>query len=893
MITTGNRWADIARLRWRSFSRRHEVEQELDEELRFHHEALIQKHLERGLSAAEAQRQAGIEMGNGVEAIREGCRDARGWSWFENILRDIQYGFRAMLREPLFTLTAVGALAIGIGANSTVFTIIYSLMYRPIPVAHPESMRNVHIQAFGEGPRWHYGTQYFITWDEFNSIRGAAKSADITGMAETAMSRKDDPRPVHAQLVSENLLSVIGAQPVLGRLLTQSEVSSPGSAASVVLSQTAWRDWFGNDPNVLGKQVVLNRTPFTVVGVVDRQTTGPSVIVPDIWIPLTMQGITRPGEVLITNPNAAWIQVFGRLKSGYTDAQMQSEMQTLAHNAVTQHAPKLKVTVTTEKAAFFNYPLIRQKSGPLIAVVFLAVGLVLLVACANVANMLLARGLSRRREIAIRLSIGAGRGRILQQLLTESVLLGVIGGCVGLLMAEYGARAVLSMIPSEMMGRHQLDLSPDLRVLGFTLLASVLTGVIFGLLPAWNSLRFQLSPSLKAEGLAELNRTGKQRLQFALIAVQVAVCLVLLFNANLLLRGLRSALTSSPGQATRNVFVANFDLRQQQYTPEQAEQYITTLRDQALSLPGVRATSSTSVEPLHQQCGNSGSLAGSGGQEGERFMAVCDEIGPDYLKTMSIPLIEGREFTRLDMKTRAKVAIVDQNFAKRYFPGGSALRHVINYQGVKLEIVGIAAVTNDLDFGGMQGSKVYTPMLGLRHLEAKIVGSYDGRWTDIQSAFTKTASSLDPNVTVRLHPIEESVSTALVPAKMSSAAGMVLSGFALILAASGIYGVVAFAITRRRKEMGIRVALGAERSSVMRLMLWQGLQPVVAGTVLGFALAAAAANLIRAMLYGVSPFDPTAFVTTAGILVAVAGVAALLPARSAMQVNPASVLREE
>ena len=398
---------------------------------------------------------------------------------------------------------------------------------------------------------------------------------------------------------------------------------------------------------------------------------------------------------------------------------------------------------------------------------FLAVALVLLVACANVANMLLARGLSRRREIAIRLSMGAGRRRILQQLLPKALSSLCWEGRQAC-WPRFGARELFAMIPSEMIGRHQLDLSPDLRDRGFTFAASVLTGV-FRAAPAWNALRFQLSPSLKAEGLGDLNRTGKQRLQFALIAIQVAICLVLLFNANLLLRGFRSALSVSPGQAMTNVLMANFDLRQQQYTADQAERYISTLRETAYTLPGFRSTSCTFVEPLLQQCGTMVSLVGPDNRVGSGIMTVCDEIGPDYLKTMGIALIEGREFSSFDIRTRRKSALSTRR-SRGYFPGGSALHRLIRNGDENFEVVGVAATNRSLDLGHMEGVKMYTPMVGLRNLEAKIVGSFNGPYSDAQKAFLAAASKLDANVTVRVHPIEESVNTALVPARMSSAA---------------------------------------------------------------------------------------------------------------------------
>jgi len=805
VTTTGHRWVDIVRLRLRSLWRKQEVEQELDEELRFHH-------------------------------------DARGWSLLENLVRDVRYGLRAMLRNPLFTITAAGALAMGIGVNSAVFTMVYSLMYRPIPVAQPETMRNVHLAAFGQGSRSHFGTQYNITWDEFHSMRTTATSAELAGLAEVQMSRKDDPRPVHAQLASDNLLTLIGGRPALGRFFRPKEVSSPGAPAVLVLSNRAWKIWFGSDPGVVGQLIVLNRTPFTIIGIADGQTTGPTMLAPDVWIPLSMQAITRPGEPLITNPVNAWIQVLGRIRPGVSDSAMQAEMQLLFQNALTAHMPQRTAAVSVAPAAFFNYPWIRQKSAPIIGILFLAVGLVLIVACANVANMLLARGLVRRREIAVRLSIGASRSRVLL----------------------------------------------------FTMLVSLITGAVFGLVPAWSSLRFSLNANLRTEGLDDRNKTGKQRTQFALIAVQVAVCLVLLVNAGLLVRGFQSALKGDPGQATSNLVTASFDLRQQQYTRQSAERFFANLRESAAAIPGVRSVSTTFVEPLHQQCGTEIGIPSSDGQP-TRALAACDEVGPDYFRTAGIRLQSGREFTAADQKPGIRVAIIDAELASSHFGGPKALGRTLLFgmPGEKYEIVGIASNTRALDLGTLQRGKIYTPMSGLRHMEAMLVLAWDGPFASIDKELREAVGREDPNVTIRLKRVEESVRDALVPAQLASAAAGVLGVFALLLAGTGIYGVVAFSVTRRRREMGIRVALGADRSAVMRLMIWQGMQPVIAGAVIGLALAGGGAQLIRAMLYGVSPFDPVAFAGMAAILTLAALLAAAIPARTALALDPAVTLRQE
>lgn len=895
MQTTGNRFIDILRLRWRSLSRRGTVEAELDDELRFHLETLIDKYTSEGATTAEATRRAHLELGM-PEAIKDHVRDTRGLSPLENLAKDIAYAVRTMKKSPGFVLTAAAAIALGIGANTALFSLVYSLMYRALPVADPGTFRNVHLTTFGEGSRSGYGTMYNVSWQEFNYIRNASKTADIAGLAEVEMSRKDDARPVRTQLASDNLLSLIGSKPVLGRFFTPDEVSRPGSMPVTVLTHRVWQHWFGGSPDVIGKTIVLNRQPFTIIGVADEKTTGPVIMVPDLWIPLTMQPVTRPGEPLIDSPTNGWVQLFARRRPGHDDSALRAEMQLLGQQAIQPHLPKRKAQVAVESGAYFNFPFVKRQFKPIFAILTLAVGLVLIVACANVANMLLARGLSRRREIAIRLSIGAGRKRILQQLLTESVMLALAGGAAGLFIAWTGARLLLTMLPGEAVGNHQVDPSPDGTVLLFTVGISIATGIIFGLLPALNTLRFDLTPALRTEGLEEHGRSGRKRLQNVLIGIQVAVCLVLLVNAGLLLRGFTRALTMDPGQTTANVLITSVDLRQQQYDADRGARFMNTLRETVSTSPGVLAASTTMVEPLHDQCGSFVRLL-EGDKVARELRTSCNEVGPEYFKTAGIRLLNGREFTPAEMFNTARVAIIDERFARDAFgvPAnaiGSTIR-LGDRADADHQIIGVASVVTPLDLNGFNLPKVYTTMRGLRNTEAKLLVSYAGNSSDVEQAIRAAVARLDAGVTPRTKRIEESIQNALLPARMAAAAATALGSLALILACTGVYGLVSFAISRRRKEVGIRMALGADRATVLRLVMWQGLKPVFVGSLVGLALAAAASQAIRAMLFGVSPLDPIAFASTAALLIVIAGLAALVPARNAMAVDPATTLRHD
>ncbi|HWB98607.1 MAG TPA: FtsX-like permease family protein, partial [Bryobacteraceae bacterium] len=504
-------------------------------------------------------------------------------------------------------------------------------------------------------------------------------------------------------------------------------------------------------------------------------------------------------------------------------------------------------------------------------------------------------GFSRRREIAIRLSIGAGKRRLLAQLLTESFLLGAAGGALGLGLAQVGAQVVIAAIPASQIGPHQLDLSPDWRILAYTLGLSLLTSLVFGLVPALTLLRLDLAPALK--GALETTARGKrQRLQHTLVGVQVAVCLLLLVNAGLLLRGARQALHLDTGADLHHVFIVGLDLRQQQYSVEQAARFFTTLRDQVQALPGVQAAAVATTEPVVSQCGDHARAVLPDHTVTGDFRVLCDQVGPGYFRTMGIPLLQGRDFLPADYRPDARVIIVDEFLARHYFSGRNPLGQWIRGDDTPThdrQIVGVVASTRELRVGEKPQPKVYTPIEGLRYLEARLLVRDRTADPALPRALERTVAALDPDLNARVHRIEENVETALAPVRFGAAAATTLGALGLLLACAGIYGVVSFMVGSRRREVGIRLALGAENADILRLILGQGMKPVLIGAVAGIALAAAGAQLIRVMLYGVSPIDPLAFCSMAALLALTALVAAWLPARSALRVDPAETLRAE
>jgi predicted permease len=895
MASLGSRFLDILRLRSRSLFRRGRVEHELDDELRFHFESVVDRYIAGGMGEADARRRARLEYG-GTEQIKEECRDMRGVGFVENVVRDAVYAIRGFQRDKTFAALAIATIALAVGVNTGLFTLVYSLLFRPLPVSDPGSLRNVYIRKHGEARISSYGSRHFASFNELTHIRAHAGTAEVAGVATGELSWKGHREPVRAQLVSDNLLPMLGGKPVLGRFIAREEASSPGSAPVVVLSYAAWQKHFGGARDVVGRPMILNRTMFTVVGVADENTTGPLVTRPDAWIPLTMQALTRPGEPLVTDPQANWIQLIARRRPGVTDAQIQSEMAVLGQQAIAPFTPKNTVAVTISPAALLNLPEVFNEGLPIVAVLFIAVTLVLLLACANVANMLLARGMNRRREIAIRLAIGSGRRRLLQQLLVESMLLGIAAGMVGLLLANVSVGALLALIPESEIGAHQLDLAPDAAVLLYTLAVSLLTGVVFGLLPAVNSLRLDLTPALKTEGLQSAGGSRRMWLQNSLIGVQVAGCVVLLASAGLLLRGLQSALHLDIGVPVKNVLIASMDFRQQQYTGERAARILNTARDTVSALPGVNAAALTAMNPLVSESYRGAKVILSDGSAGPNFQIKTDETDPNFFAAMKIAVLQGRPFTSGEYASGARVTLIDEDLARTHFknqnPIGRRLR-LGDSASDDHEIIGVVSNRKALEVDSRPAPRAYIPLVGLRFVESRLLVNYSGPRIEVARAVERAVTGLDSGLTVRTAGIEDNVSNALMPVKMAAAAASALGVLALILACTGLYGVVSFAVSRRRREVGIRLALGAAKRDVLTLLLRQGLTPVAIGALIGVALAAGAAQIIEALLYGVSPIDPIAFGATLLILAAVAGIAAFVPASAALSVDPSITLRHD
>jgi macrolide transport system ATP-binding/permease protein len=875
------------RILWRRMARRWRLEREMHEELAFHLQARADDLMRAGLSRTEAERQARIEFG-GMERYKEELRDTRRFGLLEDFGRDLVYACRNLRRSPVFAVCAAAAIALGIGVNAALFSLIYGVLFRPLPVREPQSIRNVYMTTRGEGKRNSYNSRYFVSFAELSHMRAGARTIELAGVSEAGVTAAFASEVLHAQLATDNLLPMLGATPALGRLFTHEEAATPGLAPVAVLSYDAWQRYFHGE-DVAGRSIVLNRTPFTIVGVAARDFHGPLILKPDLWIPLTMEGITRAGDPLISDPRTGWIQMIGRVKRQVSDRAVHAELAVLADQAVKAHTPTQRALVTVSAGAFLNYPDVISQGMPVMAILSFVVSLVLLAACANVANMLVARGFSRSREIAIRLSVGAAKNRLIRQLLTEHILLGVLGGIAGLAAAQLAIRSILLALPP--LGDHQLDFSPDWRVIGWTMLVALGAGVVFGLPAALTMTRGDLTHSLRGDAI---QIWGRRRfgLQSVLITVQVAVSTLLLINAGLLLRAAVTAVHMNPGYTVEHVLIVKPNLRDLQYEQKQAARFFENLSNRILAIPGVSTASLTGFEPVISSCGDMVQPVREDGTPGNSTRGSCHEIGADFFRVMRIPLRQGRAFLPSELAGAAKVAIISDDFARRYYGGQAVGRH-IRVDAKDEEIVGVVGATAPLVFSQANAPEVYEPLPETRYLEARLVVAYSGPRAPTVRAIQALAPQLDREVSLDVRSIEQDVAEALSFVRLAAGALSGLGGLALLLACTGVYGVVAFSVGRRRREIGLRLALGARPQAVTRLLLRQSMRPVWIGGAIGTVVAAAGAQMLRSLLYGVSPLDPLGFAGAIGALTFVASLAAFIPAAAALRVDPASTLRHE
>jgi predicted permease len=886
------------------FKRRRQIrEQQLDDELRFHIQRRIDDSIRAGMDPYEARRQAYVEFG-GVDLAKEECRELHMWSWIEQWWQDLRYAARMLRKSPGFTAVAMLSLALGIGANTAVFSVLDALVLRTLSVREPQQLVILKWSGISNFPFPDLERYRGLT-DAFSSV--AAVLPVYRSNITTPGAGGVDPVQVNVDVVTGDYFSLLGVAPLLGRALTPDDDRALGGHPVAVISHAYWERRFARDPNVVGRTFTLGTTTFTILGVTPRNFTGEWRGRPtEIWIPVAMlaQVITElPPEPL--RGGRMGYRFIARLRPGVSNAQAQAAAQVVLQQTIRDRDPSPANAAAAARqrldldSAAGGYSPQRESLAQPLQILMVVVGLVLLIACANVANLLLARAAARQREMAVRLAVGAGRSRLVRQLLTESVLLAMAGGALGLLFAQWGTSVMLKLAASGPMRSQSasliLDLHPNLRVLGFTTALCLLTGILFGLAPAFRASTTSIAPALVERGAGASGfRLGK-----LLVIAQVAVSLVLLTGAILFARTLANLKTQDLGFEREHLLLVWTAPGQIGRSNAAAASLFETIEQRIAGIPGVRSVSPTVYGMLQ---GNP--LAGAP-MNVPGFVPATDAdrraqwsiVGTQFFDTLGLRLLTGRNFTERDIATSPQVAILNERMARHFFGNESPLGRRFESWGVTKEVIGVvvdAKYESPREEGRRMFYLPYRQQLGRLSQTICIAIRTTGNPTAVASVVREEFRNIDPRLPViRIETIEQQLDNLLVQERLIATLSAVFGTLAVMLACLGLYGVMAYSAARRTNEIGIRMALGATRRGVLGMVLQESLWLVVIGIAIGFPATFFAARLVASRLFGVRANDPVTLATASLLMIGVALLAAMIPARRASRIDPMVALRQD
>jgi macrolide transport system ATP-binding/permease protein len=809
--------------------------------------------------------------------------------FFENLIRDARYSLRVLLKNRSFTFAAVLALSLGIGISISIYTLLYSLTYRPLPVKEPENVVKIYQKFSGELIREVQGAIFMFSYPEYSYYRDQSQSfTDLIAYAEiTCQVGGSDGNVVPGLLVSQNYFSGIGTNMSLGRTFVPEECATPGTHPVAIISHKLWDRNFNADPEVIGRPMVLNGLTYTIIGVAAPDALGTELTIPDIWVPLMMQPQFSAGRNDIPKWDCSWLTVVGRLKPSVPMSNAYSETAVLASQLDKNYANRT-TTITMNRASYLSSPEEMQTTALAMAPVAIAVFFLLVIACTNVSNLFLARATARQKEVSIRLALGATRGRLIQQLLTESLLIGIIGGGVGLLLTFWLLKSLISVFP---LLPGSFNFRPDFSVLLYTITISVVCGIACGLTPSFIATRLPLSSAMKEDGTTLGRKGSSSKLRSMLLVAQVTVCLVLLISTALLVRGLLHAQSIDLGFQPKSTFVGTLDLRDQGYDKARAAVFYRRLMEELSALPATRSVSLAAVPPLLTTSSTTISIEGRESQRGLEPTAYFNVVSPSYFETMGISLLSGSGFSEQDAQSGTPVVIVSQAMANQYWQGENPVGKYFKISEGRFQVIGVAKNVRNVQITDDSIPFFYALTRPDDQLGMKVMLRATGNTETVLPAFRSVVQSIDPNITVSLKSMEEGLDRILQPSKLSVLLSTVLGFLALALATMGTYGVTAYTTSQRLKEIGIRMALGAKRSDILFLFMRQGMKPVIIGIILGTLAAAAASQLLLKLLFGLSPLDPIAFLGASIFLVFIALTAMIVPAYRATQVDPMISLR--
>jgi predicted permease len=807
---------------------------------------------------------------------------------------DLRYAARTLRKNPGFTFVAVLAISLGIGVNTGIFTVLNAVALRPLPVPGATDIVSVYQTIRGLKSRNAHGAPSFFSWPEYKSYRD--NNHVLSGLAAyepflTVTLGGERPKQLFGQLTSCNYFDVLNEPPALGRAFSASDCAVAREGAVAVLSDSLWRTTFAADPAIVGRKIVLNRQPFTVIGVAPVGFQGTEPMASAFWAPVTMQFMLERDIDWFEKPNMSWLVLLGRTKPGVSRSQLRADMAVIA-GRIDQLTPGRKTTLQIETGTFLSMPEERKYVTAVGAVLLSAVGMVLLIACANVANLLLARAAGRQKEIAIRLSVGASRRRLIRQLLTESMLIALLGGALGSLIAVWSFEAIVGFVFSHL--PHEappvaVGVGPDIRVLGYAVLLTLITGIVFGLIPALQASRPDVNAALKQSGTD--GKTADGFLRHALVGTQVAVSMVLLIAAGLLLRGLYLAQTIDPGFEMKNVAAVSFDLRGQGYDAARAGIFQRQVMDRLAALPGVETVAQAGNTPLSDS--HRGTMFSLPGQA-DKYQVEFNEVSPDFFSLLGVPIVRGRNFTSTEARTGAALAIVTESTALRFWPNQDSIGKILRMEGESdMQVIGVAKDAQVSHLAKSNETYLYLPAGPKEQIRMKLLvrgaDAFASTTTGIQAAI----HSLDPGLVVDVAKLEDNLEVWRAPSRIVAILAGSLGALGMLLACIGVYGVVSYAVSRRVREIGIRMTLGADAREVKRLILRQAMRPVVLGALIGIAGCAAVSQVLKSMLFGISAHDPVAFVAVPLVLLSVALAASYIPARRATKGDPMIALRYE
>jgi predicted permease len=901
--------------------RSNRLQHELEEELRLHLE-LRARDLERaGMNRDEARAAATRQFGNpALQTERMRRMDIA--AWMETLFKDLRYAWRQLARNPGFSWVAVLSLALGIGANTAIFSVMNATLLRALPVRDPQQL--VILTNPADAGMWHGiadGERSIISYPEFLQLRNRLTTLSSLCVAQSFLDKwhvrisGGEQEETQGRLVSENYFSVLGVDPAIGRVFNDQDAAGPGRDPYAVISYNFWQRRFGGKTDVLGTPIKLNRATLTVIGVAARGFQGESGGQdPDLWIPVLMQPLIHPGRDWLHDDasqpyNIIWLHAFGRLKPGSTLAHLQTEVNVVFKGMMEAFYPPTLPAEQMKQALSQHLVVHEARTGAFngrddlatqLKILLAVAGLVLLIACANVANLLLARATARRREVGIRLSIGAPRMRLFRQFLTESLLVSFLGGTLGLSIAWSGARVLVRLISDP---DQELSLSTglDWRVLCFTAGVTLFTGILFGLAPSLRSSRADVNLSLRETGPG-ITASRRLNLSKSVVIGQVALSLLLVIGAGLFLRTLGNLQTVALGYPKEHLLQVGVDGVTPGYKGQALANFYREVAERLRALPGVHGATYSELGLMTG--GESNTHVDAEGftpQRDEDRESRYDQIAPGYFAVVGIPLLLGREFSAQDTATSTRVIVVNEELARRFFPGRNPIGlHLSRAFGDRtpMEIVGMVKNARSRSLRAEIPQRYYMPVD--QGSEGKVTESivYEirtvGEPKSAVAMVRKAILAVNPDAPVRFtHSMDEVIEDQTVFPRLIARLSAIFGGLALLMAATGLYGVLSYGVARRTNEIGIRMALGAGKGSVIAMILRETGVLVVIGLVAGVAAAAACTRLIASQLYGLSKLDAITFLASIALLSTVALIAGYVPAARAARVNPVSALRHE